>query len=1010
MTPTPIKHGRLADFLEEQDITSLIRLNVFLFIGLAAVALTGYLIVRNEGWAHFARNAVLLILGSLLIALLLNRKMISLAAYSSLLIYAIVLFYTAWTGAGVKGTTYSLFVLIVVGAALAMGRQAGYLTALLGTAFGLVLLLAGRAGLLVNINRPIVDIATWVTLSVCFLIAAHMVSLVIRQTERAFARAQTELDERIRAEMEVRRLNSELEQRVMERTSQLAAREAFLSGIFDAAGDAIITMDKEQKILSFGKSAERVFGYAAAEVIGQSLDILLPAKHVKAHTKHVRGFGESADVARFMGMRREVYGRRKDGTEFPAEASISKMMFDGKLIFSAFVWDVSERKRLERALGEEEHRFRRVFDVSPVAIVITTLAEGRLIDANDAYWKLSGHDPQLSVGKTTSKLIPGFDPKQHQDLVNLLIDKKSLKNTDYIFVDKYGNHRSTMAFRELIDLEGQPAILSMFYDMTEQVEAQQALQRSEGRLRGLLKAIPETIFEIQRDGTILQYMPSSEVTMLTTEDLAGQSMQQVMPASVAAQIMFAAERTLASGQLHTIEYQLPQYGRGTTFETRVTVSGADSVMLMVRDVSLHRRLEIEREQMIDALEKRNAESESLRETTVIVTSTLDISETVQRILHQLKRVIDYDTASVWLYTGSMTHLVGGIGIPEMPEADKHYEVGENEPDYPLWVQDLPYILLDDVQQNYPQFRQPPINYIHGWLGVPLKVHGKLIGIISLDSQKVGHFTHEDATLALNYANQVSIAVENARLFSDLQHELNERQKLIDELDSKNSELELFTYSVSHDLKSPLFTIRGFLGFLEEDIAAGNISRVENDVRRISDAMNVMQERLDDLLELSRAGRLTNEREVIRFNDLAAEALELVHGRITEGNVTVIVEGDLPSIYGDRHRLLEVLQNLIENAAKFMGEQKNPVIEISQRGEEDGKPLFFIRDNGIGIPFEHHGRIFGIFNKLNPNAEGTGIGLSIVKRIIEAHGGRIWLESEPAVGSTFYFSLPREAQA
>jgi signal transduction histidine kinase len=358
----------------------------------------------------------------------------------------------------------------------------------------------------------------------------------------------------------------------------------------------------------------------------------------------------------------------------------------------------------------------------------------------------------------------------------------------------------------------------------------------------------------------------------------------------------------------------------------------------------------------------------------------------------------------------MTRLVGGIGIPEIPEAYKYYEVGENEPDYPLWVQDLPYILLEDVQENYPQFRQPPINYIHGWLGVPLKVHGKLIGIISLDSRNIGYFKHQDAMLALNYANQVSIAVENARLFSDLQHELNERQKLIDELDSKNSELELFTYSVSHDLKSPLFTIRGFLGFLEADIAAGKLSRVENDVHRISDAMNVMQGRLDDLLELSRAGKLTDERQVICFNDLAAEALELVHGRITERGATVLVQDDLPHIVGDHHRLLEIVQNLIDNAAKFMGNQKNPLIEIGQHGEENGQPVFFVRDNGMGIPPEHHGRIFGIFNKLNPKAEGTGIGLSLVKRIIEAHGGRIWLKSEPGLGSTFYFSLPREGQA
>ena len=203
---------------------------------------------------------------------------------------------------------------------------------------------------------------------------------------------------------------------------------------------------------------------------------------------------------------------------------------------------------------------------------------------------------------------------------------------------------------------------------------------------------------------------------------------------------------------------------------------------------LNEELEARIAKRTEELEKRNAESESLRETTVIVTSTLDISEAVQRILQQLKRVIVYDTASVWLYKGTTSHLVGGDGIPDLPEADKHYTVGENEPDYPLWSQGLPYVLLDDVQENYPQFREPPINYIRGWLGVPLKARGELIGIISLDSRMVGRFTHADAQLALNYANQVSIAVENARLFTDLEDELEHRQKLIDELDSTNSKL------------------------------------------------------------------------------------------------------------------------------------------------------------------------------------------------------------------------------
>jgi signal transduction histidine kinase len=117
------------------------------------------------------------------------------------------------------------------------------------------------------------------------------------------------------------------------------------------------------------------------------------------------------------------------------------------------------------------------------------------------------------------------------------------------------------------------------------------------------------------------------------------------------------------------------------------------------------------------------------------------------------------------------------------------------------------------------------------------------------------------------------------------------------------------------------------------------------------------------------------------------------------------------VYGDRPRLLEVWQNLIDNAAKFMGDQPDPQIEIGRVGNaEDGSPIFFVRDNGIGIDPKFKDRIFGLFDKLDPRSEGTGIGLALIKRIIEFHGGRIWIESEPGKGSTFYFTLPsREPQ-
>jgi signal transduction histidine kinase len=234
----------------------------------------------------------------------------------------------------------------------------------------------------------------------------------------------------------------------------------------------------------------------------------------------------------------------------------------------------------------------------------------------------------------------------------------------------------------------------------------------------------------------------------------------------------------------------------------------------------------------------------------------------------------------------------------------------------------------------------------------------------------------------------------------------EREKFISELETKNAELERFVYTVSHDLKSPLVTINGFLGYLEKDMAIGNTARVKTDLMRITDATDKMQRLLGELLELSRIGRMMNSPQDVSFGEIVREAVALVGGQIEARGVEVRIAPDLPQIHGDRARLVEVVQNLLDNAVKFMGEQSKPCIEIGKRdADEHGSPIFFIRDNGIGIEPQYHEKVFGLFNKLDSRTEGTGVGLALVKRIVEVHGGRIWIESGGAGrGATFCFII------
>ncbi len=276
--------------------------------------------------------------------------------------------------------------------------------------------------------------------------------------------------------------------------------------------------------------------------------------------------------------------------------------------------------------------------------------------------------------------------------------------------------------------------------------------------------------------------------------------------------------------------------------------------------------------------------------------------------------------------------------------------------------------------------------------------------------------HQDGSLRTLLWNSASIFEEDgttplAAIAQGLDITLRKQKET--ELRESNEELSRFVYAVSHDLRSPLVTIKTFLGYLEaQDVPKQDAAAIAKDFAFINTAADKMSKLLDELLALSRVGRYVNTRIEMSLRALLEEALALVSGRIKDRGIkTRIIDEaatlfgvETVTIFGDRQRLLEVFQNLLDNAAKFMGEQPDPLIEagVDLSGAE---PVFFVRDNGIGLDRRHEAKIFGLFEKLNPDIEGTGMGLALVRRIIETHGGRIWVESEGlGKGTTFRFTL------
>lgn len=995
----------------------------------------------------------------------------------------------------------------------------------------------------------------------------------------ALARAFNSMTEKLRQTLVG--LQTELRERKQAETELLQFRK-----VMDESNDAIYMINPETgRYIDFNKRAYESLGYTSEEL--RQLGIT----DISEHTKNLSVWQQRVELVREKGeLVYETIYRRKDGSALPAEVSAQMLEYGGSMIMVATVRDITERKRTEAALLESEERFRKVFQSSPVAICITTLHDGRLLDANYAYWDLTGYHPHHSIGRNAAELKMWDVPEERLEFINNLKQKKSLFNADDYFYHTDGSLKHVISFYELIQINHEDCILAMFYDMSTQKKTMQALQQSEARIRALLNAFPDMILELSVDGVIISAVPPKGYEkVMPPEALTGKHIREIFTESIVSQTVFAIARAFENDQMNVFEFEMEMGGAVRVMEARLVTNSTATAIMLVRDITQRKWVESERETLIRELEVRNEESETLRESLQSILGTLEFGEIIQRVLHQIRRVIPFDTASIWRVEGKQQILISGIDLPpeimvsgsifavnennsaypilsgDAPyilnnhvqkeladfqtephtyvqswlaiplkargkvigvialdgrqedqftehhaalavtfgnqvaialenaslfsnlqlelehrkkliaelesknaeaetlresaaivaatleqdetierileqlervipfdsasvqllnnnvltivsmrgfaistedESDYRFELTKDEAAYPILCGDAPYVLIDDFQQKFEAFTEPAHNRIHSWLAVPLKSKGKKLGIIALDGYQVGQFHERHAQLAVTYANQVAIALENARLFSDLQMELGIRKDLITELENKNAELERFTYTVSHDLKSPLFTIRGFLGYLEQDALSGNVERLRGDIQRITEATDKMQRLLNELLELSRIGRLRNEYTSFPFEELVREAAELAHGRLAEHHVQLDVNAGLPVIHGDRVRLLEVMQNLLDNAAKFMGDQPHPRIEVGQAGEdpEQGDPILYVRDNGMGIAPEHFDRVFGLFNKLDPRTEGTGIGLALVKRIIEVHGGRIWVQSEPGQGSTFLFTL------
>jgi PAS domain S-box-containing protein len=703
----------------------------------------------------------------------------------------------------------------------------------------------------------------------------------------------------------------------------------------------------------------------------------------------------------------------KDGRKVPTEYRVSVINDDQgePKYFISIGRDITARKLAEHALHEglerlkgfDQHSTEGVYRVDITKPVPINLPQEEIVDwinkyavigeVNNSLAQMYGLESKDMLGRPAMEFAPNYGER-----AVLVLEKEGyqIKNVETEDVDKDGNPLYLVEnYHGIVEDEHLISIWGAQKNITERVRAEEALRESEARMRSIFKASPTGIGLVS--DRILLDVNEKICKMLgySQEQLIGKNARVLYPTDE--DYEYVGREKYA---------QIQEKGTGTV-ETRWERKDGKIINVLMSSTPLDlsdlsvgvtfTALDITEQKRVEALTHlrlRLFEFAESHSTVELLRKTLDEVGELTDSPIGFYHFVEEDQKTLTLQAWSTRT------IEEFCQAEGeglHYPINQAG----VWADAVRqrHPLIHNDYSSLPDRKGMPEGHatVARELVVPIQRDDLVVAVLGVGN-KPQEYTDKDLEI-------VSYLADVTWELTERKQAEQEREELIKKLEAQNAELERFTYTVSHDLKSPLVTIQGFLGYLEEDMATGNLERFKQDTQRIASAVDSMNNLLKDLLELSRIGRLMNPPEDVPFSEIAQEVLEILHGQLEAHGVAVTLEPNLPTVYGDRQRLKEVLQNLISNAAKFMGDQPDPHIEIGQEGEENGKPVFFVRDNGIGIEPEFHDRIFSLFERLNPETEGTGIGLALVKRIVEYHGGRIWVESEAEEGSIFYFSLP-----
>ncbi len=524
---------------------------------------------------------------------------------------------------------------------------------------------------------------------------------------------------------------------------------------------------------------------------------------------------------------------------------------------------------------------------------------------------------------------------------------------------------------------------------------------AELQYRSLFDSTAELIFICSSDYRVIEVNRAVEIFF----DWDRNSLQEFnllsrLSPEDAARFIDAADATKSGELIETEISLLAPSGKAHFFKAEFSplASGMitpikDGFKVLMQDITLEKRSRLEREAIIKVSDIFN-QFEAL-------------PEIARRIATEFKAFFEPALLLFYHYNEATNKLVlVHADDPNIPEITRTYEVKEDTKGIASKAAlTKKEILIEDV------IKEPQLRYVEKYMisvsgkslfTVPLVASEQLQGVLQILTLRQRQFSEDDK----RFVHILASAFAEGLYRKKLRDALAEANRILAE---KNAELEQFVYSVSHDLRAPLISIQGFASRVQELYYDKMEYEARFALERIRYNAKVMEDMITELLDLSRVGRETVKMDEIYLYELVSTVLENYRGHIDAQRTTVHISPNLPIVLFPRRRLEQVFTNLIGNAIRYTAKVENPCISIYALDHPDAFEIV-VKDNGIGIAKKDFEKVFRLFERGSSDQPGFGIGLAIVKKVVEQYGGRIWIESEVGQGAEFHFTIKKRASS